>query len=94
MPFEIHETTISENADATVVHLFVSDKQRHEIGANFHLDLRITLPRYEATPLLAQVQREALKAAGTVLTPILDALALDIERANKKERLLDPKPRL
>lgn len=60
MPVAIYETTISESADATSVHLYVSDAPRDDTRATFHLQIRATLPLYRE-PLLAQIQREALK---------------------------------
>ena len=93
MPVEILETLVSETAEATVVQLFVSDAPRAETGASFRLDLLVTLPRYKAPLLLAQVQREALRAAGRTLSPLLEGLGDEIERARKVELRADPEPK-
>jgi hypothetical protein len=93
MAVEILETLVSETAEATVVQLFVSDTPRAETGGSFRLDLLVTLPRYKAPILLAQAQREALKLAGKTLTPLLEELGSEIERARKTELRADPEPK-
>lgn len=63
---EIIETVVEETAKATGVRLVVSDVPKDAIGASFRLDLLATLPAYK-TPLLAQLQRQALLSAIDVL---------------------------
>jgi hypothetical protein len=62
MSVQIRETKVDETGDGTGVRLIVSDMPLHADGASFRMDLFVTLPAYK-TPLLAQIQRQAVLRA-------------------------------
>jgi hypothetical protein len=77
MAIEIRETVVSETENATVVRMHIADAPLGDENAAFRLELTATLPRYRA-PLLAQIQRQAMKAAQDALSPLLQTLANEV----------------
>lgn len=71
MPVEIREVTATPDAKGWVVRLQISDAPlRSESVPTFHLDLTALVPAYEM-PLVAHLERAALKVAQEELTRLL-----------------------
>ena len=79
MPIEIRETTVTPGAAADVVRLRISDAPLGEQSGSFELTILAALPTYQA-PVLAQLQREALKLARDVLHELVQDLAKEIQQ--------------
>lgn len=80
----IYETTISEDAGKTVVHLHIADAPVDDTRASFRLQILATLPLYKE-PLLAHLQRLAMKVAQEELSPLLQRLANEISQHHPLE---------
>lgn len=77
MSIEIRETTIVPGVGGDAIQLLISDAERDAEGATFRLVLHAKLPAYE-TPLVAQLQRVAMKIAQGALSSLLQDLATEI----------------
>ena len=79
MTIEIRETTITRDADATIVRLHIADAPISDETAAFRLTLLAKMPRYKS-PFVSQIQREAILEAREALGKIADALLQDLPR--------------
>jgi hypothetical protein len=77
MPIEIRETTIATDDAATTVRLHISDASLDDETASFRLTLLAKLPRYRS-PLVVQIQREAILEARNVLGMLAEDLLQDV----------------
>lgn len=82
MPIEIRETTVTPNATGCIIQLHISDAPPDDESAAFVLTISAKFPALQ-TPLLAQLQRAAMKAAQDALTPLLIELATELKEANQ-----------
>ena len=88
---EIRETTVTPDADGSIVRLHISDVPlEDEYTPAIRILIEAKLPDYEPPLLLGQLQREAMKIAQNALTPILEKLAKEIGGSRFD---LNPKPR-
>jgi hypothetical protein len=86
MPIEIRETIVTPVANGQVVQLHISDVPLDDEGGAFRLVLRAKLPSFR-TPLVRQLQREAMKIAQDKMTDLLKNLASEIQKTE-----LSPEP--
>jgi hypothetical protein len=86
---EIRETTITPDADGSIVRLQISDVPPPYESATMLLDVTVKLPEYTAPPLLAQLQRQAIRAAMEVLRAFDQSLIQEI----RKQPHIDVEPR-
>jgi hypothetical protein len=76
----IHRTTVAPKADGTTfVQLYISDAPVEAEVASIVVQITVSLPEYEGAILVAQAQREAMKAVQEVLTQQMAALAPGIQ---------------
>jgi hypothetical protein len=88
MAIEIRETTITTDADATIVQIHIADAPISDETAAFRLTLLAKMPRYKS-PYVAQVQREAILEAREALLRIADALLQELPRdANARPKVI------
>lgn len=82
MAVEIRETIVTpDDAGAgSFVQLQIADAPLPAEDAAIRLTLAVSIPGYEA-PLLAQLQRAAMRAAQDTLTGLLQQLASEIQSA-------------
>jgi hypothetical protein len=64
---EIRQTTVTPDADGSIVRLQISDAPLQSESATMLLDMTVKLPEYTAPLLIAQFQRQALRVAMEVL---------------------------
>jgi hypothetical protein len=88
MPIEIRETIVTPDPTGDVVQLHISDVAIGDEGGSFRLVLRAKLSPLE-TPLLAHLEREAVRMAQTALSETLQKLAKQITDAGHR---LNPRP--
>ncbi len=88
MAVEIRETIVTPAKGGDVVQIHISDVPLEDASASLRLILTAKVPSYEA-PALAQLQREAMKAASEALSEILRSLAGDIQESGRD---LNPRP--
>ena len=81
MPVEIRETTITPAQDGIVVQLHISDAPPDDESVGIALQLTAKLPKSQ-NPLLAKVQRDAMKVAQEALSHLLRALADDARQGD------------
>lgn len=77
MPIAIHRTTVTAGKDGDVVQLHISDAPPGDASASFVLQVTVQIASLQS-PLLAQVQREAMKQAEDVLQKLSQEAAKDI----------------
>jgi hypothetical protein len=83
MPIEIRETIVTPDDTGTVVQLHISDVAPDAEGATFRLILLAKLPPCQNPPVLAQLQRAAMKIGQDNLMPILQTLAAELKQAHQ-----------
>jgi hypothetical protein len=79
MPIEIRETIVTPGADSDVVQLRISDAPLDDESATLRLTLLAKLPASHL-PLLAQLQREAMRIAQDGMTNLLRVMATEIRK--------------
>jgi hypothetical protein len=83
MGIEIRETIVTPDVSGSLVQLHISDVVLDAEDATIRLILLAKLPPYKTPPVLAQLQRAAMKRAQDALTPILQDLAAELQQANQ-----------
>jgi hypothetical protein len=80
MDAAIYSTTVTAKPDGgSVVQLYISDAPLGAETASIVVQMTVSLPEYERAILLAEAQREAIKAAQEVLSSRLQELAPGIQ---------------
>jgi hypothetical protein len=87
---EIRETTIIPDANGSIVRLQLSDAPPQAEYATMLLDVTVKLPEYTAPPLMAQLQRQAIRAVMEVLRAFDQSLLQEI----RKQPHLDAEPKI
>ena len=74
----IQETSVTDAGKQWLVQMLVSDKPRDAADPAIVITLAAKIPHL-AAPLLAHVQREAMRVADDVLSELLQSLAKEIQ---------------
>ncbi len=77
MPAEIRETIVTASASGAVVQLQISDAPLQDESPGIRLTLLVKVAEYRL-PLLAHLQREAMKLASDALVCLLKQMAGEI----------------
>jgi hypothetical protein len=85
---EIRITTVTQDASGFLVQLHISDEVRPDVAPATSLTLTVRVPAFE-TPLLAHLQREAMKTAHETLSNLLEKSVREIRKTR-----LDLTPRV
>lgn len=83
MAVQIRETIVTPDETGSVVQLHISDVAPDAEGATFRLILLAKLPPYRSPPVLAQLQRAAMKIGQDNLTPLLQNLAAELQQSHQ-----------
>jgi hypothetical protein len=86
---EIRATTITPDADGSIVRLQLSDAPLQAQYATTLLDVTVKLPEYTDPLLMAQLQRQAIRAAMDVFRALDQSLLQEI----RKQPHIDPEPK-
>jgi hypothetical protein len=70
---EIRATTITPDADRSIVRLQLSEAPQQAEYATMLLDVTVKLPGYIAPPLMARLQRQAIRAAMDIFARLTKA---------------------
>ena len=86
---EIRATTVAPDADGSIVRIQLSDAPLQAESATMLLDVTVKLPEYTEPPLMAQLQRQAIRAAMEVFRKVDQNLLQEI----RKQPHIDVEPR-
>jgi hypothetical protein len=87
MPVEIRETIVTPDSSGQVVQLQISDEPLQHESPGILVQLSVCVPHHR-TPLLAYLQREAMKRANDEIHKLLQPWAAEIQ--HKPDNELDP----
>lgn len=87
---EIRTTTITPDADGSIVRLQISDALPPFESAKMLLELTVKLPEYIEPLLMAQFQRQAIRAAQEVIRTLDQKLVEEI----RKQAHIDVEPKV
>jgi hypothetical protein len=89
MKIEIRETTVLPDENGAIVRLQISDAPLLSEDAAIRLILAVRVPAFQS-PLLAQLEREAMKAAIEALRGLVQDKAKEIQEMEGISHNLDP----